>query len=471
MTFDDPGLVAEFVVESNEHLADVENQLLTIESNGANVDVDLVNTVFRAVHSIKGVAGFLGLTSINNLAHSLENVLNQMRNLELAPTSENVDVMLRAADMLRNMINDVENSNDVDVSALVVELDAVSANEPTPAPAVVESAAAESTAPAESATTDEPAETDEPAATAETPAVPPAVETPAAEPAPATAETPPAPTKAVAKEHPADSKAVSKPAVESSIRVPVSVLDSLMNLAGELVLGRNQLMQTVTSLDKSGLEGVASRLDQVTSEMQEAIMQTRMQPIGTVFSRFTRVVRDLSNKLQKKCDLIIEGKEVEVDKSIIEAIGDPLTHLIRNSVDHGIEIPDERAQSSKTETGTIQLRAYHKAGKVRIDIQDDGRGINSAQLKEKAVTKGLITAEQAEQMGEREAVRLIFHPGFSTAAAVSDVSGRGVGMDVVRTNIERLGGAVDVETGIGVGTTVKVTLPLTLAIIPSLIVG
>jgi len=244
-----------------------------------------------------------------------------------------------------------------------------------------------------------------------------------------------------------------------------------MNLAGELVLGRNQLMQTINASDKVGLDSVAARLDQVTTELQEAIMRTRMQPIGAVFSRFPRVARDLSSKLGKQCDIVMDGKEVEVDKTILEAIGDPLTHLVRNSIDHGVERPDVRTAAGKKAKGTITLRAYHEAGKVRIDVADDGAGIVAARLRQKAVEKGVITAEQASRMGDRETVRLIFHPGFSMAEKITDVSGRGVGMDVVRTNIEKLGGTVDVESVPTQGTTIQITLPLTLAIIPSLIVG
>lgn len=287
-------------------------------------------------------------------------------------------------------------------------------------------------------------------------------------PAQVAAPTPPAPKPATPVVKEAESKPKSTP--EANIRVSVSVLDVLMNLAGELVLSRNQLLQAVSTEEKNGLDAISARLDQVTSELQEAIMQTRMQQIGSVFGKFPRVVRDLGSKLGKQCDLEIEGKEVEVDKTIIEAIGDPLTHLVRNSIDHGIEMPDVRVAAGKSAKGNIQLRAFYQAGKVRIEIRDDGAGINPKTLKDKAVQKGIISAEKAEQMSDREAIRLIFAPGFSTAAEVTDVSGRGVGMDVVRTNIAKLGGTVDVESTIGQGTNILVTLPLTLAIIPSLIV-
>ena len=229
-------------------------------------------------------------------------------------------------------------------------------------------------------------------------------------------------------------------------------------------------MQVVGAQAGGGMEGIAARLDQITSELQESIMQTRMQQIGTVFGRFPRIVRDLGAKLNKECELLIEGKEVEVDKTIVEAIGDPLTHLIRNSMDHGVETPQARIAAGKAPQGKLHLRAFYQAGKVRIEIEDDGAGIDPRKLREKAVSKGVITPEESEQMTEREAVRLIFHPGFSMAAEVTDVSGRGVGMDVVRTNIAKLGGTVDVESTVGKGTNIVITLPLTLAIIPSLIV-
>ena len=469
-------LLNEFVVESNEHMADIENQLLSIEESGADVDVDLINEVFRGIHSIKGAAGFLGLKKVNDLAHSLENILNMMRNLELVPNSGMIDVMLRAADRLQGLLQDVESSNDEDVSDHIEELEKIAAGggaeseapvaestpepEPEPEPeVVVEQKQAEGgdDIDAQIAAAFAAREAKEAAEAAG--------QAPASEPAPAPAPKP-AEKKAPAKKESAEKKA----APETSIRVSVGVLDKLMNLAGELVLSRNQLMQAISSSDRCSLDTIASRLDQVTSEVQESIMQTRMQQIGTVFSKFPRIVRDLSGKLKKQCALNIEGKEVEVDKTIVEAIGDPLTHLIRNSVDHGIESPADRKKAGKSEEGMMNLRAFYQAGKVRIEIEDDGAGIDPEKLKEKAIAKNIITQDRADQMSDREAIRLIFHPGFSTAAQVTDVSGRGVGMDVVKTNIAKLGGLVDIESTVGQGTLIVITLPLTLAIIPSLIV-
>jgi len=481
-TMDDE-LLNDFIVEANEHMADIENQFLSIEESGADVDVDLINEVFRGIHSIKGAAGFLGMTTINDLAHSLENILNKMRNLELEPNSQMIDVMLRAADRLQGLINDIQNSNDADVSEFVKALeniangkaDTPTATEPEPTPVVEaepvtqeELVVQEEKALTEDEELDRQIEEAIAAKLVETNAKKEAAKEQAKQEAEPQVEPAPAQPPAAKKSKEKSDKKSTAP--EASIRVSVGVLDKLMNLAGELVLSRNQLMQAIASREQQALETIASRLDQVTSEVQESIMQTRMQQIGSVFGKFPRVVRDLSSKLDKQCVLNIEGKEVEVDKTIIEAIGDPLTHLVRNSIDHGVEMPADREKAGKPAEGKMNLRAFYQAGKVRIEIEDDGAGIDPKKLKEKAVSKGVITAENAEQMGDREALRLIFHPGFSMAAKVTDVSGRGVGMDVVRTNIAKLGGTVDVESVIGEGTNIVITLPLTLAIIPSLIV-
>ncbi|KAA1257783.1 Chemotaxis protein CheA [Rubripirellula obstinata] len=527
---EDAELIHEFVEEAREHLGDVETQLLQIEAMGANINDDLVNTVFRAIHSVKGAAGFLGLTQVNNVAHSFENVLGKVRDHQLVPDPFNVDVMLKAADRLRGLMESIDTSNETDNTELCEKLDALlvenapattetpdvpaqidaieTAIEDAIEPAVEEEETVEDAlvepaadpvkkprarkkatakkAPAKKTATKKPAAkkpaakkttAKKPAAktTTKAPASPteptPIVEPTAAVEAPIAAPAPAAPAPAAPANAAPSTAAKPSPAAESTIRVGVRVLDRLMNLAGELVLSRNQLLRVLGEHDTgSNLDSIVSGLDQVTTELQETIMQTRMQPIGNVFSKFTRVVRDLSGKLGKQCELRIEGKEVEIDKTIIELISDPLTHLVRNSVDHGVEIPDERIAAGKPAAGTLQLHAYHQSGKVRIEIVDDGKGINAAVLKEKAQSKGILTAEQAEAMGEREAVRLIFHPGFSTAQEVTDVSGRGVGMDVVRSNIEKLGGTVDIETQVGEGTTIVVTLPLTLAIVPSLII-
>jgi len=467
MSLDDEDILQEFITESLEHLAEIEGQLLAIESAGADIDVELVNTVFRGVHSIKGCAGFFALTSIGELAHSLENVLNLMRERQLVPTSGIVDVMLTAADSLRGLIEDVKNSNDVDVSNHTSKLNAIATNgdRAVDADANPESLQEQRETEADNQNGDDPASDAQANTQADNTNA-----SVAESDHPDLKET--NKTSAVADETPSsDTKAPSRvKSAESNIRVPVETLDVLMNLAGELVLGRNQLLQTVTTKEHGGLDAVAARINQVTSEMQDAIMQTRMQQMGTVFNRFSRVVRDLSGKLGKQCKLVIEGKDVEVDKTIIEAIGDPLTHLVRNSVDHGLENPDVRVAAGKPAEGMVCLKASHQSGKVHIEVRDDGAGIDPEKLKRKAAERGIISADEAALMSDREALRLILHAGFSTAETVSDVSGRGVGMDVVRTNIEKLGGSIEVESQVGKGSAIHVTLPLTLAIIPSLVV-
>lgn len=492
--FQDDELIQEFVVESASHLADVEGQLLQIEAGGEDINGDLVNTVFRAVHSVKGAAGFLGLSVINALAHSLENVLNMIRNRELIPTNQVVNTMLRAADQLRGLVDNVATSNEVDVSEFVAELEAIANGtaEPVAEIATEPDAIAIATEAVSDVTESVAAnfedldlairreEAADESGEIDFSPVAPAVSAPTSSPAPqVAAHQPPAaipkatasPAAPASKPDAGNPAAKQKTASDSIVRVHVSLLDRLMNLAGELVLSRNQLLSAVTNGVREGLENIASRVDQVTSELQETIMQTRMQPIGTIFGKFPRVVRDLSAKLGKECTLEIEGNEVEVDKTIVEAMGDPLTHLVRNSVDHGIERPDVRLAKGKQRVGAIRLRAFHQAGKVCIRIEDNGGGMDTVRLKTKALEKGLITVDQASMMTDNEALRLIFAPGFSTAAEVTDVSGRGVGMDVVKTNIEQLGGTVDVESTLGQGSAIHITLPLTLAIIPSMIVG
>ena len=473
MEIEDDEILQGFIEESLEHLADIENDLLAIEEAGANIDEDLVNKVFRAAHSIKGGAGFMGLTTIQELSHAMENILGMIRSKKLIPTPENINVLLLGADQLQRMVEDVQSSNDVDITEHLIPLNAIAAGNPPPAAA--------SEPPAKS-----------PAEPKQKPAPEPEPESePDPEPEPETEEDDfetefeddPEPVPAVLKNSsqagslnpahpstPADDGLKPQQKVESTIRVHVSLLDQLMNLAGELVLSRNQLLQTIGSEDFRNAEGVGQRIDLITSELQEAIMLTRMQPIGNVFSKFPRVVRDLSSKLKKNIDLTIVGKDVELDRTIIEAINDPLTHLVRNSVDHGIETPAERKRLGKEATGLVILKAYHEAGQVVIEISDDGKGLDGDVLAASAVNKGLLTAEQAQIMSDKEKVNLIFLPGFSTAKEVTDVSGRGVGMDVVKTNLDQLGGNVDIISEVGHGTTISIKLPLTLAIIPCQII-
>lgn len=476
MNFEDDEILQGFIEESLDHLADIEKDLLSIEERGANIDVELVNKVFRAAHSIKGGAGFMGLNVIQDLAHSLENVLGLIRSEKLVPDPDIINVLLLASDQLQQLIEDIGNSNTVDITHHVEALDDIyargeaaiaPANAEPPSSPEEEAGQQEAVEKPYSEVHEQEKQFPDPPADDAADVQQPLAEAAAA--AVAAAETVPqaVPT---AKETTAKTSTTSSAKPDTSIRVTVSLLDQLMNLAGELVLSRNQLLQTITSGDVRNAEAVGQRIDLVTSELQEAIMLTRMQPIGNVFNKFPRVVRDLSGKLNKQIDLTIVGKDVELDKTIIEAINDPLTHLVRNSVDHGIEAPDIRIGKGKDAKGLIVLKAYHAAGQVVIEISDDGKGIDGDAIAEAAVKKGLITQEQVHAMSDKERINLILLPGFSTAEQVTDVSGRGVGMDVVKTNLDELGGSIEIESEVGQGSTISIKLPLTLAIIPCQII-
>ena len=471
MSIEDDEILQGFIEESLEHLADIENDLLAIEEGGADIDVELVNKVFRAAHSIKGGAGFMGLTVIQDLAHAAENVLGQIRAGKLIPNPDIINVLLLAADELQHLIEDVGTSNAADISSHTAALNTIFEGGEAPAAAPRQERAAK---PAPVAAEPVKEEQIEPVKEVQVEVEPEEEQIEVAtEEAESVEEQDQDET--MAQETASASRArrgaaVAPQKTDTTIRVTVSLLDQLMNLAGELVLSRNQLLQTITSGDVRNAEAVGQRIDLVTSELQEAIMLTRMQPIGNVFNKFPRVVRDLSKKLSKQIDLTIVGKDVELDKTIIEAINDPLTHLIRNSVDHGIETPADRLKKGKDARGLIVLKAYHAAGQVVIEISDDGKGLDGDMLAEAAVKKGLITADQAKVMSEKERINLILLPGFSTAKKVTDVSGRGVGMDVVKTNLDQLGGSIEIDSEVGKGTTISIKLPLTLAIIPCQIV-
>jgi len=567
----DAEMIGLFVTESREHIENFETDVLALEQNVS--DTELVNRIFRGVHSIKGGAAVCGLGKINKLSHAMENVMSHVRDGKLVPERSAIDVLLAAGDRLRAMIDDVGHSEEIDISGDLSALEAVlqgrepaAAPEPKPAPAASSSAAAAPSSARERA--DEEARCPLPldrfdvdAAALEEAAKrgrfiysvvvltgedmadksvsPPDflekvesigsfldsfLETkrvkglddclardlplkfliktvlepdvlqmglgipagqikqvsvgPAESAAPAAPAEDAAETALVQVERDATLPAQpSSPApthiqkTEETIRVPISLLDDLMNLAGEMVLGRNQLLRIAETFSRQvrGLPAVLQNIDLVTAEVQDKVMQTRMQPIGVIFSKVNRVVRDLSRSLQKEIDLTITGEDVELDKSVIEILSDPLTHLVRNCVDHGIELPSEREREGKHRIGVINLTAEHEGGQVLVQIVDDGRGMNPEKLKRKAVEKGVVTATAAQRMSEREAFSLVFLPGFSTADRVTDVSGRGVGMDVVRANLEHLGGQVEVESKTGEGTRITLRIPLTLAIIPSMV--
>ncbi len=623
MAIQDDETLQMYLEESLEHLADIENDFLAIEKAGANIDEDLVNKVYRAAHSIKGGAGFMGLTTIKNLTHEMENILGKIRSRELVPTTEIINTLLDASDTLRDLVKDVHNSNNVDISDNINRLQAISEGK-SPSPNQTVPLAADQSIPEKKTSKKKPSPVSVSGATDavdiklpngesiftmkrdeilniindgkniylakiditsdildKNRTLPALVEEmeqtgiilnsnvdleildaggnvqelssnntlivlfasilkpadinvlfeidennifllssdfsplplsakPAKEPETNSKESKqhsleikkgksdahlsdnyqegivPQPTNieemknieeykdtetnetgALNLEKSVQSKSIEH---ETTLRVNVSLLDQLMTLAGELVLSRNQLLQSMNSDDKRSSETAGQRIDLITSELQEAIMLTRMQSIGNVFNKFPRVVRDLARSLGKKVELILEGKDVELDKTIIEAIGDPLTHLVRNAVDHGIEPPKIRTKNGKIEVGQIFLKAYHEAGQVNIEISDDGKGLDGKKLTEKAIEKGLITEDQAKLMSEKERINLIFLPGFSTAEKITDVSGRGVGMDVVKTNLDKLGGLIDIDSKLGRGSTIRIKLPLTLAIIPCQII-
>jgi two-component system chemotaxis sensor kinase CheA len=442
-----------FVEESREHLLTLEEDILGLESEGKAVDDGLVNKVFRVAHSIKGTAAFLALDKIKDLAHAMESLLGLFRDHVLTPNRQLTTLLLQGADHLKSIIDDFDTMDAVDTTATVVALRDIVANANA-------GGADPATAIPQEGETDASTVSPEEAPALNSAAAPVESASPTVEPAS------PEATPAAVHEPGATAKNEN-----ASVRVSLTLLDKLMTLAGELVLTRNALLKKTTERDMDGVVGITQRVDGVTSELQEAIMATRMQSVGTVFTKFKRVVRDLAQKLGKEVDLVIEGDDVELDRSIIEAISDPLTHLVRNAVDHGLESPEQRKAAGKKSRGRLLLAASHEAGQVVIEIADDGAGIDPQRIASKAVEKGVITAAQAAAMSPKDLIRLIFRPGFSTASQVTETSGRGVGMDVVLTNLTKVGGTVDVNSRPGQETRIIVKLPLTLAIIPSILVA
>lgn len=447
-----------FLEESREHLSGIEADLLEIEQEGEKVSSEVVNRAFRAIHSIKGAAGFFDLNSIKNLAHAMENILDDIRNNKLIPTSEIVSELLKGADLLNGMINSPETIESTDIGPSVERLTEILEKSDNASETQVESAPTESTA--QESKEEKQASIQEVIEQIE--------EKPKEQEELESSQSLfPTPSPKPIMNEDVVSAAKKKPRA-SSLRVNVTLLDSLMSLAGELVLARNQLLQGVAAKDIVRTDRVSQRVNQITTELQDAIMSTRMQPVEIVFSKFRRIVRDLSTELGKSIDLTIEGEDVELDKTIIETIGDPLTHLIRNAADHGIEDPDTRRKAGKSATGSLRLTAINKGGQVVIEIEDDGKGIDPEAIKRKALAMGIISPEALKSMSRDAIIKLIFAPGFSTAQEVTSVSGRGVGMDVVHSNINKLGGSVDISSEVGKGTLLSIQLPLTLSIIPSL---
>ncbi len=512
-------VVAEFLVESHENLDRIDADLLALEDDPGRPD--LLASVFRSVHTIKGTCGFLGFAKLERVTHVGESLLSRLRDRQLVLTPELATALLRMVDAVRLMLASVESTGrdgDVDWSDLVAELERLqqpqAASGEAPADAAADGAATvEAAEPATVAATS--------AGRAGAPAAP-LVSPPSGDVAAAAAVEPVAIPSAEADEgsgdrlgeilvragatnpeevtlanlaqHLGDDRRIGEVLVEEgavspedvtdalatqreqrsavsdgSIRVDVGLLDDLMNLVSELVLARNQILQHSAG-GESLSSGTFQRLNLITTELQEAVMKTRMQPIRNVWSKFPRVVRDLALACNKQVRVEMDGEQTELDKTIVEAIRDPLTHVVRNAVDHGIETPARRMAAGKPAEGRLWLRAFHESGHVNIEIADDGAGIDPQKVAAKAVEKGLVSPERSRQLSDRELLNLIFTPGFSTAETVTNVSGRGVGMDVVKTNIEKIGGSVDIHSEMGRGTTLKVKIPLTLAIIPALVV-
>jgi two-component system chemotaxis sensor kinase CheA len=457
-------LIKDFLVESYETLDRLDREFLALEKDPTNRDY--LSSIFRTIHTIKGTSGFFGFERLQALTHVGENLLSKLRDGKLSLTGDMANALLAMVDAVRGLLGSIESSGaegGADHSALIARLSALQEEQPADAPTTTQTAEGERkpdplTAMFEAANAKQVAAAEPPKS-----APPPPVSAPAA------AVVTPKP-EASAKAAPASGDAPAGSLADTTIRVDVGLLDRLMNLVGELVLARNQILQLSQGMTDQTFTRTTQRLNALTSELQEGVMKTRMQPIGNVWSKFPRVVRDLASSCGKQVRIEMTGKETELDKTLIEAIKDPLTHIVRNSIDHGIESPDKRIAAGKSAEGLLSLKAFHEGGQVVIEIVDDGGGINTKRVVDKAIEKGLITREQSTKMSEREMVNLIFAPGFSTAEKVTNISGRGVGMDVVRTNIERIGGTVDIVNRLGLGTTLRIKIPLTLAIIPALIV-
>lgn len=489
---DDDEIIAEFLVESHENLDQLDRDLVELERDPQSRD--LLSSIFRTIHTIKGTSGFLGMGRLEALTHVGENLLSRLRDGELTMNAAYGDVLLKMVDTVRELLviveatgGDAGDSVDVDsvVEALKVVLEAGAV--PVAVPAAEARKAVAKKAPAKRAAAKKapaktgagtPAPTDETDAEvdAETPPVDAATAIAAAEVVveaeDIAASAIDAPVAAAAGQADDGAPGLERRSVaDSSVRVDIELLDSLVQLVGELVLTRNQILQQTGTSGDVDLARTAQRLDLIASELQESVMKTRMQPMGQVWSKMPRMVRDLSNQLGRDVDLRMEGHETELDRSLLEALKGPLTHLVRNSMDHGIEPPDVRIAAGKPGQGVLLLRAFHESGQVVIEIADDGKGIDPEKIGEIALKRGVISRDQLNRMDTKEIINLIFRPGFSTAETVTNVSGRGVGMDVVRTNIESIGGSVDVNSNPGHGTTVRVRIPLTLAIIPALVVG
>jgi two-component system, chemotaxis family, sensor kinase CheA len=524
-------IVKDFLIESGENLDRLDQELVQFEADPQSKE--LVASIFRTIHTIKGSCGFLGFTRLEKVAHAGESLLSRLRDAKLSLNAEVTSGLLAMVDAVRHMLSEIQSTgrdgeNDypellqvlkqlqgagtktaetknvaTNIQKEQVVLHAADKADPEKethnAAAVIERSVGPP-AQADLATVKRVSPVDAP----ESPTLPPS-EIASAQHRPAAGKlggvlvergrvSPEDLALALAEQEHGDQRRVGEILVAlqlckqedvlaaqqilemrgreagvETVRVGVNLLDKLMNLVGELVLARNQLLQFSSDKEDSGFHVISQRLNRIAGELQEEVMKTRMQPIGNVWNKFPRTVRDLALGCGKEVRLEMEGQDTELDRTILEAVKDPLTHLVRNSVDHGIESPEARARAGKPPCGCLTLRAFHESGQVNIEVADDGAGLNLERIRSKAVERGLIAAQQAARMPDRDIFHLIFLPGFSTAEKVTNVSGRGVGMDVVRTNLEKIGGTVDLQSTAGKGTTVRIKIPLTLAIIPALI--
>jgi two-component system chemotaxis sensor kinase CheA len=480
-------VLREFLLESHENLDRLDQEFVALETNPG--DRARIATILRAMHTIKGTSGFFGLTKLGKLTHAGESLLVRLRDGKQAWSPAVVSVLLRLVDVVRAILKVVEKDGTEgaeDHAALVAELERMMSSSGDGADAgSVETQKAAPRADAGGGKKRKrkraAAKRSEALSARPSGSIAPPSRLPSDAPRGRTSESPRAGTLApdsakalaVSAEEPAGGATIKErggPVADSTVRIDVAVLDNLMNLVGELVLARNRMLQfSVTATDTDFLATV-QRLTSLTTELQEGVMKTRMQPISSVWSKLPRVVRDLASECGKQVKLEMEGQDTELDRTLIDAIRDPFVHMVRNAIDHGIELPEVRARAGKLPVGTLKCRAFHEAGQVVIDISDDGGGIDPDRVLRKALQTGLITSEQARHMSDREAIQLIFAEGLSTAAQITNISGRGVGMDVVKTNVEKIGGSIEIQSKLGQGTTLRIRLPLTLAIIPALVV-
>ena len=463
-------IVKDFVIDSYENLDRVDRELVALEQDPNALDI--ITRIFRCIHTIKGVCGFLSYSKLREVCHAGESLLSCLRDSRLRFNPEIASALMTMVDAIRQILGCIESNRtegDVEYSVLTENLlrlvGQAEPAKPRPGKSPPKEHVPQTAAPALTPAAAAPQETVE---ASETPVV--------------AASAPSVPAGPVPPRHDGHgggsggesfeprSSGVPGATWDRGIRVDIDLLDKLMTLVGELVLARNQILQYTAGQGNQLLASAAQRLDTITTELQEGVMKTRMQPIGTIWSRFPRLVRDLAVACGKEVRVEMEGMETELDKTLIEAIKDPLTHLVRNSVDHGIEFPGARVARGKPREGHMTLSAFHEGGFVNIEIADDGNGVDFDKVRAKAVQAGLVTSEQAVRLSYKEVINLLFLPGFSTADRITDISGRGVGMDVVKTNIERIGGTIDIETTPGQGTKMVVKVPLTLAIIPALMV-